>query len=256
MRYYGKPYDIEEHFRRIGTGDNNLRTARLAQPRALQVGDILATGSKILSPPRDGGNGLVWLHLTGGYDGHWLEVQGRIPLAIMTPEDGVPFEIQQRFKRMAHIVAIFIAPEAGAPMEEVAEVEVGIEFGLNGDRYGAGRGSWSTPGKTHRQVSFIEYEVLSSAQPFTLSDARRNIVTYGIKLNDQIGKEIRVRGPQWKTSVSFRGTKLCEPCERPRVLGLKKVSFVKAIGGQLNGGLCATVISNGVIRVGQDITVD
>jgi hypothetical protein len=85
-----EPYGLDEHARRYGLGENMLRTARLAQPRALRAGDILATGDRVLSPPREGGNGEVWLHLTGGFHGHWVDVPARIPIALLTKEDNVP----------------------------------------------------------------------------------------------------------------------------------------------------------------------
>ena len=69
---------------------NRLRTSRLAQPGALEVGDILATGDVVLSTPREGGNGSVMIHLTGGLDGHWISVPARIPIALLTKEDNAP----------------------------------------------------------------------------------------------------------------------------------------------------------------------
>ena len=84
------PYGLREHPNHYGLGDNMLRTERLAQPCALNVGDILATGDKVLSPPREGGNGSVLLHLTGGFDGHWVGVPARIPIALLTADDDAP----------------------------------------------------------------------------------------------------------------------------------------------------------------------
>ena len=85
LRKWSLPYGIEEHVRYYdGTGTNMLRTEHVAQPSALQAGDILATGDKLLSPPREAGNGGVWLHLSGGRDGHWIDVPARIPLALQS----------------------------------------------------------------------------------------------------------------------------------------------------------------------------
>jgi len=81
------PYGYEEHLQHYGSGDNMLRTPRLSQPGALQVGDVLATGDRVLSLPREGGNGSVLIHLTGGFDGHWIGVPSRIPIALLTKED-------------------------------------------------------------------------------------------------------------------------------------------------------------------------
>jgi hypothetical protein len=83
-------YGFEEHVKRYGSGDNMLRTERLAQPRALKEGDVLATGDHVLSSPRVGGNGTVFVHLSGGTDGHWIGLPARIPVALLTKEDGAP----------------------------------------------------------------------------------------------------------------------------------------------------------------------
>lgn len=90
LQCWTAPYGFDEHVRLYGTGTNMLRTTRLAQPKALKVGDILATGDRVLSTPREGGNGSVLLHLTGGFDGHWVGVPGRIPIALLTKEDNAP----------------------------------------------------------------------------------------------------------------------------------------------------------------------
>jgi hypothetical protein len=71
-----------------GSGQNRLRTARLAQPHALKQGDILATGDRLLSAPREGGNGEVLLHFAGGgNDGCWIAVPSRIPIALLSEEE-------------------------------------------------------------------------------------------------------------------------------------------------------------------------
>jgi hypothetical protein len=87
---YGKPMDIATYAKMKGRGICRLRTNRLAQPGALVEGDILATGCRVLSEPREGGNGQVLLHLTGGFNGHWVGVPARIPIALLTPEDQAP----------------------------------------------------------------------------------------------------------------------------------------------------------------------
>ena len=88
---YGESYGLEEWVRLRGCGQNYLRTARFAQPGGLKVGDILATGEKVLSPPREGGNGAVLVHLSSGRkDGTWLSFPSRTALALLTTEDNPP----------------------------------------------------------------------------------------------------------------------------------------------------------------------
>jgi hypothetical protein len=87
---YGNTLSLEEYAKRKGSGENHLRTDRLAQPAALVAGDILADGSRVLSEPREGGNGAVLIHLTGGFGGAWISVPSRIPIALLTESDKVP----------------------------------------------------------------------------------------------------------------------------------------------------------------------
>jgi len=91
----GAPYGFEGHISNYGLGVNMLRTPRLAQPRALRVGDVLATGDRVLSLPREGYNGSVFIHLTGGFDGHWVGVPARIPIALLTEEDKAPAAVRK-----------------------------------------------------------------------------------------------------------------------------------------------------------------
>lgn len=86
-------YDLKGHIRHRGLGINMLRMPRFAQPCALNTGDVLVTGDRLLSPPREGGNGSIWLHLTGGFEGHWVEVPSRIPIALLTDEDNAPSDL-------------------------------------------------------------------------------------------------------------------------------------------------------------------
>lgn len=87
---YGTVLDAKAYAKVKGLGDNFLRTDSLAQPSALKIGDVLASGCRVLSEPREGGNGAVLVHLSGGLRGHWIEVPSRIPIALLTPEDNVP----------------------------------------------------------------------------------------------------------------------------------------------------------------------
>lgn len=78
------PYDFQEHLRRQGTGDNCLRTEKAAQPRALNKGDVLANGDRILAVPRRGYNSscLIKTEKFG-----WVEIAPRIPIALFGSKD-------------------------------------------------------------------------------------------------------------------------------------------------------------------------
>jgi hypothetical protein len=89
----GDFYGFEEHLRRKGSGDNRLRTERIAQPGALRTGDVLGNGDRVLAPPREGYNGKVWVLLSGGSKGHWISVAARLPIALLVEADGAPPEL-------------------------------------------------------------------------------------------------------------------------------------------------------------------
>lgn len=86
----GPILSIAQYAKSKGNGDNRLRTTRFSQPAALKVGDILASGCRVVSEPREGGNGSILIHLTGGRDGHWIDVPARIPVALLAWEDQAP----------------------------------------------------------------------------------------------------------------------------------------------------------------------
>jgi|GEM_PF-5540954 hypothetical protein len=80
-------YDLQAHLSKKGSGCNLLRTELVAQPRTLRPGDILATGDRVLALPRDGGNGRVWVLLSGGLLGNWVDMASRLPLALLSVAD-------------------------------------------------------------------------------------------------------------------------------------------------------------------------
>src|SRR4029450_8638644 len=110
------------------------------------------------------------------------------------------------------VVAIYTAPDKGAPMESRDGVEATAGVGLDGDRYAAGDGKYTRDdddGK--RAITLIEREAVAAAGreceiEIGEQGARRNIVTGGVPLNHLVGRTFRVGG------VVLRGFKLAEPC--------------------------------------------
>lgn len=146
------------------------------------------------------------------------------------------------------VLSIHIAPAAAAPMQTIAHVQAWPGKGLEGDRYAAQTGTYSTHPGNGRHVTLIEVEALEGMQrDYQLSLAaaasRRNLVTRGVALNHLVEKEFRVG------EVLLRGTRLCEPC-----LHLERLSSKGALRGLIHrGGLRAEVVRGGVIRVGDAI---
>lgn len=139
-----------------------------------------------------------------------------------------------------YLEAIFIAPEAGAPMQPVSQIEVVQEGGLQGDRYFLRAGRW---GDSSCQVTLIQAEDLEEVEKQTgirLAEGqhRRNLVIRGVPLASLQGKRFQVG------EVLFEYEKPCPPCSYLESLtqpGMK-ASLSK------RGGICARVLRSGWIR--------
>src|SRR4051794_18202068 len=108
------------------------------------------------------------------------------------------------------LVAIYVAPQAGAPMLAVDEARVVPGRGLVGDRYFDARGTWSRLAGSGRALTLVEDEALEalydeSGLELPPGASRRNLVTRGVPLNHLVNREFRVG------DVLLRGMRLCEP---------------------------------------------
>ncbi|SFL62032.1 MOSC domain-containing protein [Halogranum rubrum] len=147
------------------------------------------------------------------------------------------------------VETVFIALEDSAPMEELDAVEA-VEGGLSGDRYLTGRGYYSPFDVC--EVTFIEAEAIDDIRDefdIDLSDGRhrRNVVTRGVDLYDLLKTTFRVG------DVEFRGTRPRPPCAH--VEEVADEEHVTRALAQRRGGICADVVTEGTIRVGDDIEV-
>ncbi len=148
------------------------------------------------------------------------------------------------------VEGIFLAPEAGAEMRSVQAATALEGCGLEGDRYCAETGHWSRFGRVC-EVTFIAAEDLDDIERETgvgvkHGEHRRNVVTTGINL-----KTLR-RGEQFRVGeivFEYRGPRsVCRYIER-----LTEPGMTQALKGR--GGICARVIENGTIRVGDELEV-
>jgi MOSC domain-containing protein YiiM len=155
------------------------------------------------------------------------------------------------------VVSIHIAAEASAPMQSISEIRAFPGRGLQGDRYFAETGFYSKK-SSHggREVTLIEIEAVEAlfggvrnaeGERFGLklaaSSTRRNIATSGVPLNHLVDREF------WLGAVLMRGTRLCEPCKH-----LDDLTQRGVMSGLIHrGGLRAQILSEGVIRVGDNV---
>jgi MOSC domain-containing protein YiiM len=148
----------------------------------------------------------------------------------------------------AVIAHIFVAAGKGERMQERERVNALAGAGLEGDRYAAGKGTFSKP-TPDRHVTLIESEALEAVQrdygiEVTAQATRRNLVTSGAYLNHLVGRVFRVG------EARLRGVELCEPCQ----LLEKEVGVVGARAALLHrGGLRAEILDGGSIAVGEPI---
>jgi MOSC domain-containing protein YiiM len=143
---------------------------------------------------------------------------------------------------------IHVAESEGEPMRATDRIRVHAGIGLEGDRYATGRGHFSrTPG-TGRALTLIEAEAIEdlrnrvgiALQP---GQARRNVTTRGVALNELVGHRFRVG------NVLCEGMRLCEPCDYLEELIVKPL-----VEPLLHcAGLRADVLEDGEIRIGDEV---
>ena len=145
------------------------------------------------------------------------------------------------------IVEINLASDQGAPTIAYQQAQVVLGQGIDGDRK-LRNAEGKSPGAYLRQITLIEKEQIDRfnevyGASMTPAETRRNVVTQGILLNDLVDHEFSVG------SVRMRGTMLCEPCQY-----LQKLTGLPVVEGYLNrGGLCAEILTAGVIKLGDQI---
>ena len=154
---------------------------------------------------------------------------------------------------------IFIAPQAGAPMQELDSVHVTAGLGIDGDRYANGFGQFQMSGPEERRLavrhlSLIAYEDIAAQQAsegedvFFAAETRRNIVTQGLILEALVGDRFKLG------DVAVRGIELCLPCPRPGNL-VDKSGFRSQFPGA-KGGLRVAALTSGNISVNDSVSLE
>jgi MOSC domain-containing protein YiiM len=132
----------------------------------------------------------------------------------------------------------------------VERVQADAGLGLQGDRYyrTTGGGTFSVADKPGQDITLIEQEALEGLEAehgisLTPDEARRNVVTSGIGLNDLVGKRFFIG------AVECRGDRLCDPCA-----DLQRMTRAGVLKGLVDrGGLRADIVSGGEIAVGDPV---
>ena len=139
-------------------------------------------------------------------------------------------------------ILVGVAPPA--PPVLVVDARAVAGRGLVGDRYYSRVGTWSGyPDQTGVDLTLIEAEILEAVS-LAGAEARRNVVTRGIRLNELVGQRFRI-GP-----IVCEGIRLCEPCTHlSQLTGISVAALVH------HGGLRADILTDGGIAVGDLVEV-
>jgi hypothetical protein len=144
------------------------------------------------------------------------------------------------------VAALLVAPAATSDLVRVEEARAVAGSGLVGDRYAAGAGTFSGAGRGY-QLTLIEAEALAALADdgveIAWEDARRNVVTRGVRLNGLVGRRFLLG------NVECVGRRLAEPCSH-----LQRLAPAGTLRGLVHrGGLRADIIGGGTVAVGDPV---
>ena len=146
---------------------------------------------------------------------------------------------------MAKVLKLGITLNSNQPIQEKSSIEVHANKGIVGDRH------FKDFNDPYNQISLIESENIDDYNiRFGLNipyiDFRRNVITKGIKLNDLVGKKIKVG------NVELEVIDLCRPCRHLSEM-LNQNNIIKEF--LRKGGLRCQILSSSNIKVGDKIEI-
>lgn len=157
------------------------------------------------------------------------------------PADSALGALMATLPRSGQVRWIGLRPARDVPMVEVPQAQAVAGKGLVGDRYGSGSGK--------RGITLIQAEHLPAIAALSGRDdvapalLRRNVVVSGIPLVALKGRRFRIG------EAVFEGTQPCDPCSRMEdALGAGGYNAMRG-----HGGLCARVLRDGVISLGDEL---
>ena len=146
---------------------------------------------------------------------------------------------------MSKVFKLGIADKNNKEIKEVNSIEVLANKGVIGDRH------FDDFNDPYCQLSLIESENIDYYNfkyglniPYI--DFRRNIITKGIKLNDLVGKKLKIG------SVEVEGMDLCRPCRHLNE-SLNQDNVLKEF--LRKGGLRCQILTSSSINTGDKIEV-
>jgi MOSC domain-containing protein YiiM len=144
------------------------------------------------------------------------------------------------------VVGLLVAPVATGALVRVEEARAVAGRGLEGDRYENGAGTFSGTGRGY-QLTLVEAEALEGVRAdgieITWEEARRNVVTRGIRLNALVDRRFRIG------EAECIGRRLAEPCSH--LQSLSPAGALRALVRR--GGLRADIVSSGTVCEGDAV---
>ena len=146
------------------------------------------------------------------------------------------------------VEAIFLAQRDEGERIAVEEAAARAGRGLDGDSFHADEGNRDRSG-SGRDITLSEAEAIEGLAADTgielaWHEPGRNVVTRDVGLNDLVGRRFRVG------EVECLGRRLCDPCRH--LEGRTQPGVLRGLAGR--GGLRADLVTDGVIRVGDEIS--
>ena len=146
---------------------------------------------------------------------------------------------------MAEVLKLGITLNSNQPIQEKSSIKVNANKGIVGDRH------FKDFNDPYNQISLIESENIDDYNiRFGLNipyiDFRRNVITKGIKLNDLVGKKIKVG------NVELEAIDLCRPCRHLSEM-LNQNNIIKEF--LRKGGPRCQILSSSNIKVGDKIEI-
>ena len=146
---------------------------------------------------------------------------------------------------MPEVIKIGITEKNNQKIQEVKTVKVIANQGIVGDRH------FKEFNDPFNQLSLIEsenidYYNIKYGLDIPYIDFRRNIITKGIKLNDLVGKKLKIG------SVVVEGMDLCRPCRHLNE-SLNQHNVLKEF--LRKGGLRCQILTSSSINIGDKIEV-
>ena len=179
----------------------------------------------------------------------FADVETGFVIAPFDPRPARAADTTMAGRTVGRVEFLAIAQAAEHPMIVVPEARARAGRGLEGDRYFDARGTFSDPHGNGNDLTLIEAELLDALSlpdgVLAPQDARRNVVTRGIDLDALVGQCFTIG------DVRCVGRRLCEPCAH-----LQRLTVPGTLRALVHrGGLRADVLSDGVIRVGDPVTL-